>query len=139
MLRHLERSMTPFYRHASSMNTDPSMDTDPSVHRDPRHEAGSHLVRYELVRCKLAAARVLGAVRGAGTLRGHLRRQLRELLRNQVMILRESLQLLVRLLQQRGIDLLGIRLLLLPSAAGLGDSVCHRAGSTHSRCAYSGT
>ncbi len=91
------------------------------MHRDAGHEIASQLVRYELTVARYELCRV-GV---AGILSGLLRGQVRELLGYQVMILRESLELLMRLLklllrllQQRRIDLLGIRLRLLPSSNG---------------------
>src|SRR6266403_4922124 len=98
-----------------------------SMHRDAGHEIASQLVRYELTVARYELCRVGVAEILSGLLRG----QVRELLGYQVMILRESLELLMRLLklllrllQQRRIDLLGIRLRLLPSSNGLADPVC---------------
>jgi len=91
-----------------------------SMHRDTRHEVGSQLTRYELT----GARYELTTVRAAGLLSGLLRGQLRELLRDQVMILRESLQLVLRLLEHRRIDLLRSRQRLLPRPNGLTNSVC---------------
>lgn len=74
------------------------------MHGDTGHEVRCHLARYELA-----------GVRVAGILSCLLRRQLRELLCDQVMVLREPLQQIVlRLLRQRGIDLLWISQGLLP-------------------------
>ena len=55
------------------------------VHRDPRHEVRPQRARYELT-CK----------RAGGSLNGLLRRQLRQLLRDQVVVLGELLQQVVR-------------------------------------------
>jgi hypothetical protein len=91
------------------------------MHRDTRHEVGSQLAGYELT----GARYELTGVRAGGIVNRLLRGQLRELLCDQVVILRESLQLVLRLLEEhRGIDLLRIRLRLLPRPYGLADPVC---------------
>jgi hypothetical protein len=83
------------------------------MHRDTGHEVGSQLAGYELT-----------GVRITGIVNGLLRGQLGELLCDQVVILRESLQLVLRLLEHRRIDLLRIRLRLLPCPNGWADPVC---------------
>jgi hypothetical protein len=102
------------------------------MHCDTRHEVGSRLAGYELT----GARYELTSVR-AGIVNGLLRGQLRELLCDQVVILRESLQLLLRLqvllrlLEHRGIDLIRIRLRLLPCPNGLADPVCYAVESAY--------
>ena len=61
------------------------------MHRDARREVPSRLARYELT----GTGYVLAGVRIERTLQGLLRRQLRELLRYQVMILSKLLQQMV--------------------------------------------
>src|SRR5260370_736201 len=85
-----------------------------SMHRTAGREVPSQLARYEL-----AGARYeLAGVRSDRTLNGLLRRQLRELLCYQVMILSELLQQVVAWRQCR-IELLWVWLLLRPCADGL--------------------
>ena len=75
------------------------------MHRDSWYEVSPQLVRYKL------AGEGVGA---RGTLH-RLRRQLSELLRDEVMILSELLQqMMVRLLQECRINLLWVELLLPP-------------------------
>ena len=103
------------------------------MHRDTRHEVRSQLVRYELT----GTWYELTGVRVAGSLSGLLRRQLRELLCDQVVVLRESLQqlmlrllkLMLRLLKQRRIDLLRTSLWLLPYSTGLAGTIRYTAES----------
>ena len=61
------------------------------MHRDAGREVPSQLARYELT----CAGYVLAGVRIERALKGLLRRQLRELLRYQVMILSKLLQQMV--------------------------------------------
>jgi hypothetical protein len=116
------------------------------MHRDTGHETASHLVGYELTGSReLTANRELTAarneLRGIGhcvgiaevlILNGLLSRQLRELLGDPLMVLRQPLELLLRLLKQCRVDLLGADLRLLPSAGGLAGSVCGGVDATDS-------
>ena len=65
-----------------------------SMHCDTGHEVGSQLAGYELT----GARYELTGVRTGGIVNGLLRGQLRELLCDPGVILRESLQLVLRLL-----------------------------------------
>ena len=93
------------------------------MHRDSGREVSSQLAGYELT----GARYELAGVRSDGTLNCLLRRELRQLLRYQVMILGELLQQEVTRRQSR-IDLLCVWLLrpgagLLGPGAGLGRSI----------------
>ncbi len=87
------------------------------MHRDTGHEVRSQLTWYEL-----AGALELAGVGIDGTLESLLRRQLRKLLCDQVMVLGELLQQ-VMTRRHRRIDLLRVWLLLRPRADGLSRSV----------------
>jgi hypothetical protein len=77
--------------------------SDASMHRDTGREVPSQLARYELT----CARYELAGVRSDRALNGLLRRELRELLRYQVMILSELLQQVVPR-RHSGIELLWV-------------------------------
>ena len=103
------------------------------MHRHTRHEVRSQLPRYELPRHEL------GRVRAPRTLDCLLRRQLRELLCDQVVILSKLLQqelLMQQMLLMRQhcrIALLRAKLLRLPCSPGLSGAIGQTVQSIHPR------